>query len=94
MRAVSVKRAALLRTYKTRRAVFLALDDGGVRCEFPLGCHAIADTVQHLRGRRGARLLDERYWAASCLRHNLWAEENTGEAYDLGWLIRVEGVAS
>lgn len=93
MRARTPQRARQERQYAKQRRVFLNLDDGGRRCEFPKGCHAVADTVQHLRGRRGDRLLDETYWAASCLRHNLWAEENTGEAYELGWLIRVEGVA-
>lgn len=90
MRAVSPKRAKQLREYTKRRRVFLEARE---RCEFPNGCTERATTVQHLRGRRGERLLDENWWAASCLRHNLWAEEHTGEALAIGWLVRIEGVA-
>jgi hypothetical protein len=73
-----------------RRALFL---EANPWCQFPLGCGKPANTIQHLRGRRGARLLDEKYWAASCLPCNLWAEDNTGEALRIGWLIRIEGAA-
>lgn len=90
MRRVSKKRAALLRIYSKRRAEFL---DARPVCEFPQGCNRRATTVQHLRGRRGDRLLDEMWWAASCLDHNLWAEDHTGEALAMGWLVRIESVA-
>jgi hypothetical protein len=87
---VSPKRARQNRTYSVLRAEFLTAHP---RCEFPGGCTEWADTVQHLRGRRGERLNDTTYWAASCLPHNLWAEDNTGEALAMGWLIRIEGAA-
>lgn len=91
MRAVSKKRAALIRIYAKKRAEFL---ENRPHCEFPRGCDQRATTIQHLRGRRGVRLLDEAWWAASCLPHNLWAEDHTGEALNIGWLVPVEGVAS
>jgi hypothetical protein len=81
----------LLRVYAKHRTEFL---ENRPVCEFPKGCTERATTIQHLRGRRGARLLDEQWWAASCLEHNLWAEDHTGEALDLGWLIRVEGISA
>lgn len=90
MRAVSKRRAALLRIYAKRRVEFLT---NRPKCEFPRGCEQRATTIQHLRGRRGERLLDETWWAASCLDHNLWAEDHTGEALAMGWLVRIEGVA-
>jgi hypothetical protein len=90
IRSVSVRRQRENREYTKLRREFL---ESRPRCEFPNGCGERADTVQHLRGRRGARLNNVDYWAASCLAHNLWAEENTGEALAIGWLIRIEGVA-
>lgn len=90
MRRVSLKRAAAIRVYTKLRREFLAGHD---HCEFPLGCTAKADTIQHLRGRRGYRLLRVEWWAASCWDHNSWAEDHTGEALAIGWLQRIEGAA-
>lgn len=90
LRRVSPKRRTQERVYSKLRAQFL---DAHPWCEFPLGCTERATTVQHIRGRFGARLNDMRWWRASCLRHNLWAEDNTGEALALGWLVRIEGAA-
>jgi hypothetical protein len=88
--AVSRKRAGQNRTYTTLRARFLA---DHVRCEFPLGCREVATEIQHRRGRRGARLLDTTWWAASCSACNQWAEDHTGEALACGWLVRIEAKA-
>jgi len=85
-----VKRAGQYRLYRPRAAAFL---EANPACMFPLGCGLAAVDVHHVRGRQGARLLDEAWWAASCRYHNTWAEENTGEALACGWLIRIEGVA-
>jgi hypothetical protein len=65
------------------------------QCEFPGdgGCRQQATEIQHRRGRRGDRLLDVGWWAASCHDHNMWAEEHTGEALACGWLVRIEGAA-
>lgn len=89
MRRVSKKRAAALRIYAKLRREFLAEHEA---CEFPLGCTAAATTIQHLRGRRGGRLLRVEWWAASCWAHNSWAEDHTGEALAIGWLHRIESV--
>lgn len=91
MRARSKKRAALMRIYVKRAAEFLTEHP---RCQFPGGCAQRATVVHHRRGRFGARLLDEQWWAASCDQHNAFAEEHTGQALDIGWLVRIEGVAS
>jgi len=90
MRAVSPKRAKQLRVYSQVRRDFL---EAHQRCEYPRGCYEPATEIQHRRGRRGARLLDTNWWAASCHFHNMLAEEDTGDALDCGWLVRVEGVA-
>lgn len=87
---VSRKRAAQTRTYTKRRRLFL---EAWPQCQFPDGCQQPATTIQHLCGRRGERLNDETYWAASCWPHNAWAEDHTGEALAMGWLIRIEGAA-
>lgn len=90
MRTVSKKRARELNAYRTLRVSFL---EANPLCEFPLGCGQAATEVQHRRGRRGARLLDVEWWAASCHAHNMFAEESTGAALDCGWLVRIEGAA-
>jgi hypothetical protein len=90
MRRESKKRAAAMRVYRKRRDEFLTEHP---RCQFPTGCEARATVVHHRRGRFGGRLLDERWWAAACDLHNDFAETHTGEALDLGWLVRIEGVA-
>lgn len=87
MRPVSRKRAGQLRAYSKLRAVFLAEHP---RCGFPLGCGLPSTEVQHMRGRRGERLNDTAWWAASCHDHNQWAETNTGEALAIGWLVPIE----
>lgn len=86
----SVKRAAQERTYAVLRREFLAT---WPMCQFPRGCGRPADEIQHLRGRRGERLNATEWWAASCHEHNMFAEEHTGEALAMGWLVRIEGVA-
>jgi hypothetical protein len=90
MRPVSRKRAVALRVYRKRRDEFLTEHSG---CQFPAGCDQQATVMHHRRGRFGARLLDERWWAASCSFHNDFAETHTGESLDIGWLVRIEGVA-
>jgi hypothetical protein len=62
-------------------------------CEFPLGCPELSQVVHHARGRFGRRLLDQEWWRGSCTYHNNYAETNTGESLDCGWLVRIEGVA-
>jgi hypothetical protein len=91
MRAVAPKRARELREYRPLRDAFLAEHPW---CQFPGGCDRATTELHHRRGRRGLRLLDQAWWAASCAMHNDFAETRTGEALDLGWLVRVEGVAS
>ncbi len=87
---VSKKRRRQLTEYAKLRLVFLAEHE---RCEWPAGCTQQATTVQHRRGREGERLLDVEWWAASCWPHNAWAEEHTGAALEMGWLVPTEGAA-
>jgi hypothetical protein len=89
MRAVAPKRARQLCAYRPLRDAFL---DANPWCMFP-GCSSPTEALHHKRGRRGLRLLDERWWAASCAVHNDFAETRTGESLDLGWLVRIEGAA-
>lgn len=90
MRAVSKQRARQLREYRPARDAFLAEHPV---CQFPPGCDRATTELHHRRGRRGLRLLDQTWWAASCAFHNDYAETHTGESLAVGWLIRIEGVA-
>lgn len=88
LRAVSVKRAGQMNEYRPLSDAFLAEHRF---CQYPDGCGQPATDLHHRRGRFGERLLDQRYWAASCRRHNDEAETNTGHCLDIGWLIPIEG---
>jgi hypothetical protein len=90
VRTVSRKRARQLRQYAKQRAWFF---DIHLWCEFP-GCERPAAVVHHRRGRFGGRLNDTAWWAASCIPHNDFAETHTGEALELGWLVRIEAMSS
>lgn len=87
---VSGKRQRQNGEYRRLRAAFLAVHPV---CEHPDGCPNRATEIQHRRGRRGERLLDVTWWAASCHSCNQDAETATGAALDCGWLVRIEGAA-
>jgi len=71
--------------YRHRRVLFLTARPW---CESPWPCGQRATEVQHRRGRRGERLLDERWWAASCHDCNQRAESTeTGAARATNWLV-------
>jgi hypothetical protein len=91
MRTVSRKRARQLAAYTKLRIDFLLAHPW---CEFPLGCDRPVAVIHHRRGRFGGRLNDTAWWAASCIEHNNFAEDHTGEALELGWLVRIEGMPS
>lgn len=88
MRRVSKKRAEQLQTYRVLREEYLAEHP---YCESPLDCGQGATEIQHRRGRRGERLLDVAWWAASCHDCNQAAETDTGWALATGWLVPIEG---
>lgn len=90
MRPRSPKRAAQMREYRKLVGPFL---EANPWCQFPLGCSEPATQVHHRRGRRGLRLLDQAWWAASCATHNDYAETHTGHALALGWLVCIEGLS-
>ena len=56
-------------------------------CASPWLCGEPATEVHHRHGRRGWRLLDMEYWAASCGPCNQRAETDTGAALELNWLV-------
>ena len=87
MRHRSLKRQRDMRAYIPLVEEFL---EGNPTCHFPLGCKQRATCVHHRRGRFGKRLLDQRYWAASCAAHNDYAETHTGHSLEIGWLLRIE----
>lgn len=81
----SVKRKADEREYSFNRKEFLNLPENK-KC-FVDGCNRNANTIEHLKGRKGyaddfARLndipllLDDRFWKPCCLKHNLEFETN------------------
>lgn len=90
MRAISLNRQRQIRTYRKQRERFL---DAHPWCQFPDGCDRPTAVVHHRRGRFGSRLNDVEWWAASCVEHNDYAETHTGHSLEIGWLVRIEGVA-
>lgn len=82
--ARSPKRARQMGIYRHLRLLFLA---DRPWCESPWPCGRRATEVQHRRGRRGERLLDQRWWASSCHDCNMRAETQTGEALRTNWLV-------
>lgn len=84
VKPVSDQRAVEAAIYRVRRVAFL---EAHPVCQFPLGCPQSATTIQHRRGRIGDRYLDERFWAASCIDHNLWAEDNPTRSQEIGWSL-------
>lgn len=94
LRARSLKLQRAMAVYRRQVAAFLADHD---TCEHPTNHpdgFVRSSVVHHRRGRFGKRLLDQRYWAASCNPCNAEAEENTGKSLDCGWLIPVESIAA
>lgn len=85
----STKTARQVRQYAPEAQAFL---DANPWCEYPLGCGQPSVVVHHRWGRNGARLRDQQWWAASCDRHNLAAEDATGEARACKWLLDLNGV--
>jgi len=75
------KRAAQERLYARLRAAFLA---GKVcaRCGTTEGL-----TVQHMRGRRGADLLEQRWWLPLCWPCHMHTESHRTEALANGWAL-------
>ena len=86
MRSRTPKRAAAERKYLVARRRFL---EDNPRCaaadlDLPVVCSGRADTIQHLAGRRGERLLDEALWLGLCWPHHQYAELHPTEAKALG----------
>lgn len=82
LRARSPKRAAEERSYSQARRRFLAERS---RCQAALdGCSGAATDVHHMRGRDGARLLDEQWWAALCRPCHRYVTDHPEHARALG----------
>lgn len=102
MRARTPGRAAQERAYLKRNKELLTEGQPCAAREMTLRwpsrtveCRGMADTVQHARGRRGAALLDERFWLFLCWPCHEWVERHPADATALGLrLSRVFGVAS
>lgn len=91
MRSRSLKRQRQIREYIPLAEAFLA---DNPTCQHPTN-HPLpvpSTVVHHQRGRRGLRLLDRDWWAASCALCNAEAEDDTGTSLACGWLVPIEGV--
>lgn len=86
IRRVSKKRAVLLRVYVKRKLVFLA-DNPHCWRHWALGMAVPATCIHHRAGREGLRLIEVRWFAASCDACNDLAETKTGLALSEGWLL-------
>lgn len=87
IRPRSKKRAALMRAQRVPLVKAMLEEDGPHRCEFPLGCQRIADTVHEFysRGQGGPIVGPDNIFFRSCVVHNEWAESHPVEAHELGW---------
>lgn len=86
LRAESPKRARENRRYRKDRIDYLT-DTPCAALHLDIAtvvCRGLADTVQHLRGRRGKALLDQSEWSPLCWPHHSWAELHPTEAKALG----------
>lgn len=81
MRAVSKKRAALLRIYAKVRNDFLAANPNCIRCG-----HA-ATEVHHAAGRGAGRLVAVETFRAMCRDCHRWATENPRAAIEQGFSL-------
>lgn len=79
--ARSPKRRAQEREYDRLKGPWLAERPYCQRCGEPSVC------VHHRAGREGLRLIEQRWWAASCAACNDFAETDTGAALDERWLL-------
>lgn len=86
IRKQSVKAEVEGKVYSKERKVFLEQPENK-KC-FIEECKRKANTVEHIKGRKGfadeearakgiSLLLDKRYWKPCCLQHNLELENNT-----------------
>lgn len=85
IKKVSDKRALENIIYKSERIKFLQLPENK-KC-FIEECNSVADTIEHIMGRKGfadeyamenniSLYLDKRFWKPCCLKHNLELENN------------------
>lgn len=100
LKRVSAKRAEQLREYSIRRKAFLeAHPFCAVAAEASkkmfvnrqVGTfwmeHTPATDIHHIRGRRDAMLLDERYWLAVSREGHDAIHQNPNKAREMGWLV-------
>jgi hypothetical protein len=88
----SAKLAAAMRVYNRERELFL---EANPNCQHPTNHTDKSErstVVHHQRGRFGKRLLDKRWWKASCWACNDEAETDTGKSLKCGWLVLIESV--
>jgi len=88
VKAVSKKRAALLRIYRKRRDEFMAAHPSCARCG------QRSEELHHKAGRVGAALLDESRWTALCSPCHRWATEHPLDAIAEGYSLPRVGRAS
>jgi hypothetical protein len=80
----SKKRSKQEQEYHKKRKVFLA-NPKNLLCNAKApGCTKIAKVIHHKKGRIGNLLTDEKYWLATCSHCNMWIEENSQQAREMG----------
>lgn len=87
MRSRTPQRSSQERVYLQLNRIYLERHPD---CESPWPCGNRATTIQHRAGRRGYRLLDMEWWAASCWACNVDAESDGAiarQARELGWKV-------
>ena len=92
LRSRSLKLQRAMTIYRREVRAFL---EANPFCQHPtnhLDQPVRSEVVHHRRGRFGKRLLDQRYWAASCVPCNAEPEDDTGKSLECGWLLKIESV--
>ena len=86
IKQVSKKRQTERREYKKLRDAYLAEHPD---CEMKLkGCTVQATEGHHMKGCRGAMLLDVRYFMAACRSCHDWVTEHSAEAIKMGLSLK------
>lgn len=80
----STKRANQEKEYLKKRAIFLKKPENLLCNANAPGCTKIAKVIHHKKGRIENLLTDERFWLATCSHCNMWIEENSEKAREMG----------
>lgn len=84
LRRFSVKRQKVNKDYSKESKEFI-LKHPFCEINIPGVCNRVAEGIHHVKGKSTIKLLmDKKFWKRSCNACNLWIEENSKKAKELG----------